>query len=168
VVPVARNFCVGKAARLLTAKNTVRTGLTLAQTYAYKTISGNRTSTLISGLTQKINGSTTDSYTYTYDSLGNITAINRNGTGSSYVYDVQNQLTVSAEGYISYQYTYDTYGNILSVKKYDNEDEQILLSTDTYTYGNSQWLDQLTAFNGVGITYDGIGNPLRLFIDMVE
>ena len=67
------------ALQRLTAKNTVRTGLTLAQTYAYKTISGTRTSTLISGLTQKINGSTTDSYTYTYDSLGNITAINRSG-----------------------------------------------------------------------------------------
>jgi hypothetical protein len=61
----------------LTAKNTVRTNLTLAQEYSYKTISGNRTSTLISGLTQKTGGSTTDSYTYTYDSLGNITAINR-------------------------------------------------------------------------------------------
>ena len=65
------------ALQRLTAKNTVRTGLALAQTYAYKTISGTRTSTLISGLTQKTGGSTTDSYTYTYDSLGNITAINR-------------------------------------------------------------------------------------------
>ena len=151
------------ALQRLTAKNTVRTGLTLAQEYSYKTVSGNRTSSLISGVTQKVNGTTLDSYTYTYDSLGNITAINRNGTGSSYVYDVQNQLTVSAEGYISYQYTYDTYGNILSVKKYDNEDEQILLSTDTYTYGDSQWLDRLTAFNGVSITYDGIGNPLSYY-----
>ena len=151
------------ALQRLTAKNTVRTGLTLAQTYSYKTISGNRTSTLISGLTQKINGSTTDSYTYTYDSLGNITAINRNGTQSSYAYDIQNQLTASSEGNIRYVYTYDTYGNILSVQKYDDTDESVLLSTDTYTYGNSQWLDRLTAFNGVSITYDAIGNPLSYY-----
>ena len=111
----------------------------------------------------KANGSVLDSYTYSYDQLGNITAINRNGTHSGYAYDVQNQLTASSEGYINYEYTYDTYGNILSVKKYDNEDEPILLSTDTYTYGNAQWIDRLTAFNGVGITYDGIGNPLSYY-----
>jgi RHS repeat-associated protein len=111
----------------------------------------------------KANGSVLDSYTYSYDQLGNITAINRNGTRSGYAYDVQNQLTASSEGYINYEYTYDTYGNILSVKKYDNEDEPILLSTDTYTYGNAQWLDRLTAFNGQTITYDGIGNPLSYY-----
>ncbi|MBQ6549880.1 MAG: RHS repeat-associated core domain-containing protein, partial [Lachnospiraceae bacterium] len=27
-------------------------------------------------------------------------------------------------------------------------------------YGNTDWKDQLTAYNGVGITYDGSGNPL--------
>jgi YD repeat-containing protein len=84
---------------------------------------GKCTSTLISGLTQKINGSTTDSYTYTYDSLGNITAINRSGYEPiSYTYDAQNQLTKVIEGDFRYEYAYDTYGNILSVKTYDNEE----------------------------------------------
>ena len=151
------------ALQRLTAKNTVRTGLTLAQTYAYKTISGNRTSTLISGLTQKVNGTTVDSYTYTYDSLGNITVINRNGYAPiSYTYDVQNQLIKVVEGDVRYEYAYDTYGNLLSVKMYE-EGVNELVSTNTYTYGDSQWIDRLTAFNSVGITYDGIGNPLSYY-----
>ena len=147
----------------MTTKNVVRTGLTLAQTSSYKTISGNRTSTLISGVTQKINGSTTDSYTYTYDSLGNITAINRSGYEPiSYTYDAQNQLIKVVEGDFRYEYAYDTYGNLLSVKTYDNSTSE-LLSTNTYTYGNAQWLDRLTAFNGQTITYDGSGNPLSYY-----
>ena len=147
----------------LTAKTLARTGLTLAQTYSYKTISGNRTSTLISGLTQKTGGSTTDSYTYTYDSLGNITAINRSGYEPlSYTYDTQNQLTKVIEGDFRYEYAYDTYGNILSVKTYDNATSE-LMSTNTYTYGDSQWLDRLTKFNGTTITYDNIGNPLSYY-----
>ena len=35
-----------------------------------------------------------------------------------------------------------------------------LLETNSYTYGNSNWKDQLTAYNGQSITYDQIGNPL--------
>ncbi|MBR3295895.1 MAG: RHS repeat-associated core domain-containing protein, partial [Clostridia bacterium] len=34
------------------------------------------------------------------------------------------------------------------------------ISTDTYTYGNSSWKDQLTSYNGTAITYDSMGNPL--------
>ena len=33
-------------------------------------------------------------------------------------------------------------------------------TTHTYTYGNSDWKDLLTAFDGKAITYDAIGNPL--------
>ncbi|MGM9673397.1 MAG: RHS repeat domain-containing protein, partial [Bacteroidaceae bacterium] len=35
------------------------------------------------------------------------------------------------------------------------------LESKTFTYGNANWRDQLTAVNGVGITYDQIGNPLN-------
>ena len=66
------------------------------------------------------------------------------------------------EGDIRYEYAYDTYGNLLSVKTYDNAVDE-LLSTDTYTYGDSQWLDRLTKYNGQTITYDGIGNPLNYY-----
>ena len=33
-------------------------------------------------------------------------------------------------------------------------------STKTYTYGDSLWKDKLTAYNGISITYDAMGNPL--------
>ncbi len=33
------------------------------------------------------------------------------------------------------------------------------MESKTFTYGNANWKDQLTAVNGVGITYDNIGNP---------
>ena len=36
-------------------------------------------------------------------------------------------------------------------------------TTDTYTYGNSDWGDLLTAYNGEGITYDANGNPLSYY-----
>ena len=35
------------------------------------------------------------------------------------------------------------------------------LYTMRYTYGDASWGDLLTAYNGVAITYDEIGNPLN-------
>lgn len=37
---------------------------------------------------------------------------------------------------------------------------QTPLQTITYTYGDTNWKDKLTAYNGKTITYDAIGNPL--------
>ena len=34
------------------------------------------------------------------------------------------------------------------------------MQSHTYSYGNTAWKDQLTALDGVMITYDAIGNPL--------
>ena len=34
---------------------------------------------------------------------------------------------------------------------------------DSYTYGDTTWGDLLTAYNGEGITYDAIGNPLSYY-----
>ena len=31
---------------------------------------------------------------------------------------------------------------------------------DVYTYGDANWKDKLTAYDGKPITYDAIGNPL--------
>ena len=36
-----------------------------------------------------------------------------------------------------------------------------LSATVNYTYGDANWPDLLTAFNGKSITYDAIGNPLN-------
>ena len=49
------------ALQRLTSQTTVRTGLTLAKEYSYKNLSGNRTTTQVSGYTAKVNGSAVDS-----------------------------------------------------------------------------------------------------------
>ena len=54
---------------------------------------------------------------------------------------------------LEYTYSYDNGGNITEIKKND-------VVIKNYTYGNSEWRDLLTAFNGETITYDEIGNPL--------
>ena len=62
---------------------------------------------------------------------------------------------------ITYKYTYDNYGNILSKSTY-KLNTTTLINTDTYTYGNPNYKDQLTKFNNDTITYDNIGNPLKI------
>jgi len=110
-----------------------------------------------------VNGSAVDSYTYSYDNLGNITVVNRNnGQPIYYTYDAQNQLIRAVEGVYRYEYTYDTYGNILTVKYYDDDIEE-LISSNTYSYTDSQWVDQLKKFNGVEFDYDQIGNPTKYY-----
>jgi hypothetical protein len=66
------------------------------------------------------------------------------------------------DGDIRHEYAYDTYGNLLPAKMYEDVINE-LVSSNTYTYGNSQWLDQVTKFNRQTITYDGIGNPLSYY-----
>ena len=135
---------------------------TFAQNYIYKTLVGTRTSTLISGLNVTLQGSSILLYTYSYDDLGNITGIYKDGTlAASYGYDDQGQLTSEID-YINdlqYIYVYDTYGNIRYVYKFTYS-TGTYLGTDTYGYTDTSWLDRLTSFNGASITYDAIGNPL--------
>ena len=105
---------------------------------------------------------------YVYDDIGNLKEI-RESTGDfsklvEYAYDSQNQLTSEAyyksgeaEAYITYNYTYDTAGNLLTVSQKKGNTTTLL---QTYTYGDAQWHDLLTAVNGQAITYDASGNPL--------
>ena len=127
-------------------------------------LSDTRTSTLIDEFKWTL-GNTELRYNYTYDALGNISEIKENNTTvASYTYDEQGQLlseTLPQEN-IKNVYVYDTYGNIRSVKKYDLT-ANTLLSEDAYGYSNASWLDRLTAFNGVTITYDDAGNPLSYY-----
>ena len=88
------------------------------------------------------------SYTNTYDNLGNIIAVtDSNGNTVNYTYDYLGQLTSEIGNGLNYTVTYDNRGNILTK------------GNNTYTYGNSEWQDLLTAYNGTAITYDAIGNP---------
>ena len=50
------------------------------------------------------------------------------------------------------KYTYDGMNRLVSVKGIDG-------ATTKYSYGDAQWKDLLTAYDGQSITYDAIGNP---------
>lgn len=124
----------------------------ITRNYSYLAGSGSNTSTLVSGLTAKHGSTTLFSGGYSYDNVGNITAI----TGSApatYTYDSQNQLLTEVRGGTTYSYTYDAAGNMLSKTKINGS------GTDSFTYGNTEWRDLLTAYNGNSITYDTVGNP---------
>ena len=113
---------------------------------------------------------TTEFFRYSYDSMGNISSVERSSDGISYsayvsyVYDSLNQLVrennVAANK--TWVYSYDTGGNITQVKEYayTTGTPGTALSTINYTYGDSNWKDKLTSYNGTSITYDSIGNPL--------
>ena len=128
-------------------------------------------------------GDRVTSFRYRYDNVGNIESAEQSdsvrGTiaKSTYRYDRFNQLIQEERDGKTWFYQYDTVGNLLWVRNYDytgyadyNEaasaasyQPELLLGTDTYSYGNSEWQDLLTAFNGRSITYDAIGNPLTYY-----
>lgn len=61
------------------------------------------------------------------------------------------------------QYKYDYGGNITQVLLYNLTSATILpapTQTIAYGYGDVNWKDKLTSYNGKTITYDPIGNPL--------
>ena len=94
-------------------------------------------------------------YEYTYDSMGNIATYAAPGKGTvTYTYDNQGQL-LSAAGDTTYTYTYDGAGNILTAS--DGT------TTHSYTYGDTDWKDLLTGFDGQAIIYDAIGNPTSYY-----
>ena len=102
-------------------------------------------------------------YSYTYDNNGNILSVNGGGNTVSYVYDSQNQLIRenNQSSDFTRTWTYDSAGNILSAQSYDYSTGALggHRTTANYAYGDSDWRDLLTEFNGQAITYDGIGNP---------
>ena len=124
---------------------------------------------------------------YTYDRVGNIKSSSyqtkRSGDSAavtrslgSYSYDQLNQLTVETVYNKSnslgdiIEYEYDTYGNLRSAKHYAYEKKagsflpvKVLKKTESYSYGDSEWKDLLTGYNGQAITYDAIGNPLTYY-----
>ena len=88
---------------------------------------------------------------YTYDKIGQLTRVND-----------QTDTTADATG-TTWVYTYDVGGNTKTKKAYAYTTGSVSgltpIETHTYTYGNTNWRDQLTKFDGVTITYDAIGNP---------
>ena len=106
---------------------------------------------------------------YGYDDNGNIASATLNGKWTGYTYDALGQLiqvndhsdTRSGENGTTWKYTYDLGGNILKKERFAYADTTNPLETVTYTYGDANWRDKLTAVNGNTIRYDAIGNPLN-------
>ena len=139
--------------------------------YAYRDVSWNRGSAQVEFRNVRLgsdSGMLLEGKKYVYDDVGNLKEI-RESTGDfsklvEYAYDSQNQLTSEAyyksgeaKAYLTYYYTYDTAGNLLTVSQKKGNTTTLL---QTYTYGDAQWHDLLTAVNGQAITYDASGNPL--------
>ena len=124
----------------------------LTRSYSFLPGSGTNGSTMmVSSMSNaKGDGTSLNSYNYTYDDVGNITAIS-GSTTASYTYDVLGQMLTETYGGKTYTYDYDEAGNIRSVS--DGS------TTHSYSYGDAQWKDLLTAYDGHAITYDAIGNP---------
>ena len=119
------------------------------RTYTYRDISSSKTTMQVSGLSYNLGSGM--NFGYTYDDLGNIeTYTAPDGEVITYTYDAQGQL-LKAAGDTTYNYTYDTVGNILTANGH------------SYTYGNSNWKDLLTAYDGETITYDNSGNPISYY-----
>ena len=106
---------------------------------------------------------------YGYDDNGNIASATLNGKWTGYTYDELGQLiqvndhsdTRSSSDGTTWTYSYDLGGNILQKQRFAYKDTTSPLETVTYTYGDANWRDKLTAVNGNAIAYDAIGNPLN-------
>ena len=145
--------------------------LTEHQTYLAGT-NGCTTTTLPETFYTTAKGSSTklSGFQYAYNEVGNVTQIT-NLLDNSYwkfAYDKMGQMQYAtdyaADGTARgrYKYYYDNAGNLTSWKIQDGS-ATVTQEEHTYTYGDSNWKDLLTAFDGQTITYDGGGNPLSYY-----
>ena len=131
----------------------------LNSTISYNSPSNTATSTQVADWND---GLTT--YSYIYNDNGNIASISSDNRTATYEYDALNRLTRANDPIAekTWVYSYDSGGNILKRSEYAYTANALGTPSEevTYTYGDSQWKDLLTAYNGKPITYDEIGNPL--------
>ena len=144
-----------------TVKNGSRT--VLGTGYAYRDVDSTYTTTQVKSVTNSYGGKTAN-FNYTYDANGNILSVS-GAQAVTYEYDDLGQLVweKNATAGKAWNYTYDNGGNILSRTEYTCSSSGTVSgsgTTTSYTYGDAEWGDLLTAYNGEEITYDGIGNPL--------
>lgn len=125
------------------------------------------TSHRVETVTQKYGENQLVEYEYEYNENGDVTEVYENGTIiAEYTYDSKNQLLTSAEkdtGLYKY-YVYDNGGNLSEVLEYtlnpNNMRYGSFIITHTYSYGDTNWKDKLTAYDNTTLTYDANGNPL--------
>ena len=108
----------------------------------------------------------TESWSYEYDNVGNITKITSGTKVITYQYDELNQLIRENNGVLgtTVLYTYDAGGNMTLRKTYDYTEGtlQTIKKNETFTYRSDGWKDQLLTWNGKNYTYDAGGNPTVL------
>ena len=161
---VLESFTYDGLGRLSQSAVSCSNSTVLTTNYTFRDLDAARTTTQVSAL-QNSFGNQSESLSYTYDTKGNILSVSDGTHTTYYEYDALNELTwekSEAEGK-AWNYSYDLGGNILSKTEYSYQNGTVgstALSTVTYTYGDANWPDLLTAYDGTSITYDGIGNPL--------
>ena len=90
------------------------------------------------------------------------------GRAVSYEYDKEERITKVTDSVLgTTEYTYDTLGQLLTetvngtvvnTMTYDNYGNIVTRNGIEYTYGDSNWKDLLTSYNGQSVTYDAQGN----------
>ena len=160
---VLKSFTYDGLGRLSQSAVSSGNSTVLTTGYTYRDLDTTRTTTQVSAL-QNSYGNQSESFAYTYDVKGNILSVSDGTNTTLYEYDTLNELIWeknAAEGKAWY-YSYDLGGNSLNKEEYSYQNGVVgstPLSTVSYTYGNANWPDLLTAYNGAPITYDGMGNP---------
>lgn len=137
-------------------------GVASASTYSY--VAGGHGASSTSALVGAISQGNYENCSYTYDDVGNIIAATRGDQTTTYAYDNLGQLIRANDPFenATWLYYYDRGGNMTSKVRYAYTTGVVgtALQTILYDYG-ATWKDKLTAYNGVPITYDAIGNPLN-------
>ena len=137
----------------------------LTETYTYVGTDTTTSGQIATYKTETANYSVT--YSYTYDDNGNIVRIEDNHGDIDYQYDSANQLIREDNDILEYTHVwaYDNAGNIQTRTEYSylpsSLTDETPTDTVTYLYGDSDWGDLLTTYDGQAITYDTIGNPLN-------
>lgn len=155
----------GRVSTVTTKQNKSDTVFTKQYSY-YHGSESNATTNMVGGISYKLSSDKVLGYSYNYNDTGNVENVYENGKKVAvYTYDELNQLVWYADTrtgrYI--RIVYDNYGNIQKMESYSfgtNWAPVKLLETRTYSYGDTNWKDKLTEFDGDSITYDANGNPL--------
>lgn len=162
----------GRVSTVTTKQNKSDTVFTKQYSY-YHGSESNATTNMVGGISYKLSSDRVLDYSYNYNDTGNVENVYENGKKVAvYTYDELNQLVWYADTrtgrYI--RIVYDNYGNIQKMESYSlgtNWAPVKLLETRTYSYGDTNWKDKLTEFDGDSITYDKNGNPLTYRDDMI-
>ena len=137
----------------------------LSTGYSYRELSEDRTGTQVAELVNSYGGSAR-SLSYSYDGNGNILRVTDGTNSTRYSYDGYGQLVRedNQEAGKTWTWSYDTGGNLLSRREYAYSPGELgeEISSVSYSYGDGDWGDLLTGYNGESVGSDGIGNITSL------